>query len=151
MMTHPIVFLDIDGVLVTLASWGTATRFDPAAVKNLNLLTDATEARIVISSSWRFIREINDLLRAAGVTGQIIGRTPRLDGCSRGAEITAWLRFFNVETAPYVILDDDGDMDDLMNHLLRTTFDLGLTAECADEAIRVIRRNQAEHGHASLS
>ena len=62
---YPIIFLDFDGVLNTekyyceLKSKGLPSDdkygqlFDPEAVANLRKIIDATDARIVVSSSWR--------------------------------------------------------------------------------------------------
>lgn len=133
---RPVVFLDIDGVLVTARSWSTPARVDRSAVVALNLLTERTGAAIVLSSTWRFLPSVKTILRKAGVVGPIIGKTPR-DGYSRGAEIATWLHRHGGLMRRYVILDDDTDMDPLgVAHLVRTTFDLGLT---------LIHVAQAEH------
>ncbi len=72
-MNRPIIFLDFDGVLNTeqhqakLAvdrlpnkdAWGPL--FDPRAVANLRKIIDATDAAIVISSSWRYIHQPGSL------------------------------------------------------------------------------------------
>ncbi len=45
----------------------------------LNKLTDETGAKIVVSSTWRkdLHNPVEDTLKSAGVTGEIIGRTPQ--------------------------------------------------------------------------
>ena len=72
-MEQPVIFLDFDGVLNTeqyqarLAveskptkdAWGPL--FDPRAVANLQKIVEATDARIVISSSWRYIHKLGSL------------------------------------------------------------------------------------------
>src|SRR5688572_25715427 len=105
----PIIFLDIDGVLNSVEYHRERhirgrKPLDAVAIRRLNQLTDLTGARIVISSSWRqwgFLA-VRDMLRAAGVTGWIVSRTPILVGgvyegsglygwVPRGVEIAAWL------------------------------------------------------------
>ena len=72
-MEQPVIFLDFDGVLNTeqyqarLAiegkpkkdAWGPL--FDPRAVANLQKIVEATDARIVISSSWRYVHKLGSL------------------------------------------------------------------------------------------
>ena len=70
-----IIFLDIDGVLNS-EKWYIEIfdknlypnlenyplcEFDPLAIEQLNLLTDKTNAKIVISSTWRMGRTIDEL------------------------------------------------------------------------------------------
>lgn len=134
-----IIFLDIDGVLnhelwlqspeskAEVPGNSHARWFDPRAVALLNNLTDATYAKIVVSSSWRLDTSLDDLrvlLQKQGITGEIIGKTPYLSYASdegtylvpRGCEIQAWLENnrdkvgFKLSKASYVILDDQSDM-----------------------------------------
>lgn len=104
-----IIFLDIDGVLVTTnhgfdgikeyhSNLETHAMFDKNAVHNLNRLIEATEARIVLSSSWRTTtttEELESILKRGGVeNARVTGATPHVNvnGRShRGAEISAWL------------------------------------------------------------
>ncbi|MDE6338813.1 MAG: hypothetical protein K2K97_03370 [Muribaculaceae bacterium] len=72
-MNRPVIFLDFDGVLNTeqyqarLAVEGKPTKdawgplFDPRAVGNLKKIIDATDAEIVISSSWRYLYTLGSL------------------------------------------------------------------------------------------
>ena len=69
------IFLDFDGVLNTMEyqtalQWKGEPRkdeygslFDPEAVENLNLIIQNTNAKIVISSSWRLdgIRRMREM------------------------------------------------------------------------------------------
>ncbi|OJJ15443.1 hypothetical protein BKI52_39195 [marine bacterium AO1-C] len=135
-----VIFLDIDGVLnhtlwfqseerkLVLEDNSRAKWFDPKAVALLNELTDTTEAKIVISSSWREgypLEELTEILRLQGVTGEIIDQTPSLTFkqitpapyiVPRGCEIQAWLEQHREQladrlaNAKYVILDDQSDM-----------------------------------------
>jgi hypothetical protein len=118
-----IIFLDIDGVLnhqkwyefrhknvdiKLVASEYPKYEFDPNSVECLNWITDATGAKIVVSSTWRHgktVEELQELLKSVGVTGEVIGKTPSFgspknyDGrgenpgytIPRGCEIDYWL------------------------------------------------------------
>lgn len=115
-----VIFLDIDGVLNS-QDWYVYRRdsiamddvnaqypfyeFDPRAIKRLNRIIEETEAKIVVSSSWRSgetIESLQKLLNSVGVKGEVIGLTPHLwcnkpyedmDGyrIPRGCEIDWWL------------------------------------------------------------
>ncbi len=137
-----IIFLDIDGVLNN-TSWfksreacvSTATRMeydlsniDPNSVIILNEIINATEAKVVISSTWRktnSVKYLQELLEKKGFTGEIIDKTGVLyfrgiEGYNysvpRGCEIKAWLEINKgilgdkISKVKYAILDDDSDM-----------------------------------------
>lgn len=150
-----VVFLDIDGVLnsvewiqrVGLDVWDQAdggTQLDPDAVKRLDLIVQMSEARIVISSTWRKMYDpptIRGFLRRHGFTGEVIGETvhhiPMEERTTaqqasgryeRGWEIKAWLDEHPGVTH-YAILDDDSDMDGVREHFVHTQYPLGLRDE----------------------
>lgn len=141
----PLVFCDVDGVLVTLRSLRSLgpRRFDPECVKALNWLIKQARAEIVVSSTWRFMPGLQDIFIAEGVAAPIVGRTPDLSRCfpatyTRGLEIRAWLSAVD-EPRPFVILDDDSDMGDLLPRLVRTSFEDGLTMLLAERALCLLR------------
>lgn len=83
---NKVIFLDIDGVLVTWKSMQLGlspifkvARFDFCCVGELNRITYATGAEIVISSSWRHWNKINSYMVSEGVCGEIRGKTPLID------------------------------------------------------------------------
>ena len=144
----PVVFLDIDGVLcIKGCRPGT---FAPECVTALNWLTDATAAQIVVSSTWRHGTGWRERIEGKGITAKIIGRTPDLNdrnpgtviwtSVTRGTEIKTWLH--RHAPRPFVILDDDTDMDDLRDYLVQTSFDSGLTRPLAELAARVVMRSE---------
>lgn len=133
-MNHKIIFLDIDGVLNSQSVLRLAKKNDvvcPVMVNRLNRLIEQTDAKVVLSSSWRTIYGLEHTRDAylipAGFKGEIIDATIKLHGqkmfecVPRGAEIKEWLsRHPKVES--FVILDDYYDMEDIIDHLVQTTF-----------------------------
>lgn len=163
-MSQKIIFLDIDGVLVTdmtlairAAQEKTA---NPACVAALNHLIHESGADIVVSSAWRFcgLSEMRLILHHWGVIGNVIGITPDLAsqsiwegglyvGACRGNEILKWMAdHFTPEG--FVILDDmrtvelfpqQGDNRRLYGpHHIHTAFDTGLTPALVADALRVM-------------
>lgn len=135
-----VIFVDCDGVLNGIRNWPENSGrdwVDPKAVTRLNDITKRTGATLVISSTWRRFWDVRTILKRAGVTGQIVGETPYLPGQERGAEIKAWLDDNRVDS--YIILDDDSDMGELVEHLVQTDWDLGLQDRHVETA--VIRLN----------
>jgi len=123
-----VVFLDIDGVMNNIRRWpkkAGRTWIDPMAVRRLNKITHATDSVIVISSTWRRFWNVKKILQQAGVRGSIIGSTPFLTNEPRGSEIQKWLAKHGAEK--FVILDDDSDMGNLREALIKTKWDVGLT------------------------
>lgn len=118
-----VIFLDIDGCLNNQVMYERKENtmlgniggvLDKLCIANLNNITDRTGAKIVISSTWRLDDACVDYLKQSGVTGEIIGATPWLDGkyYVRGNEILAWIQqnqgYGNFNS--YAIIDDFDDM-----------------------------------------
>jgi hypothetical protein len=149
-----VVFLDFDGPIIPEQSHRNRRclleKAWPPCVAALNRITDTTGAKIVISSSWRWGGEpdAKTLLGLWGVTGEVIGITPILEtawkpdsklwtAVPRGREIAAW--FEGKESVKsFVIIDDDGDMEELKPYLIQTPFECGLTEADADLAIAML-------------
>ncbi len=125
-----LIFLDIDGVLVTdLTLHERRARglrgemiANPAAVTALNHLIGSTCARIVLSSAWRFcgLEEMKLILAAWGVHGEVVDMIPDLTRSSnghyypvsRGEEIGRFLEDLDRDpnrefVEEYIVLDDD--------------------------------------------
>jgi hypothetical protein len=136
-----IIFLDFDGVLNSEIfaaenkidkdsgqEIGTYphNQFDNRCIKLLNNITSATGAKIVISSSWRknrTLEELQLLCKQIGIKAEVIGKTPYLSYSNhkktvpRGCEILAWLQMNEGllgceihKYRKYVIIDDESDM-----------------------------------------
>lgn len=149
---RPVIFLDIDGVVVTPASvkMGGPKAADPSCVSQLSRIVDETDAEIVISSSWRIVHSIDfirGVLTAAGLDdpGRIIGATRHLHyrtengrnvgRAERRDEIIEWLRHHGREC--YVIIDDE-DEARIEGRFVHVASDRGLSAIDADRAISIL-------------
>jgi len=143
-----VIFLDIDGVLVTRNSIkyqhlnypdDTSIRFSQKAVKNLNKLIRLTKAKIVISSTWRLfhsLEELQNIFKKQAIKGDIISttsieRAPVEEDIPRGQKIADWLEN-NSAVKQYVIIDDDVQADCIQFHpynCVETSYKLGLAPE----------------------
>ena len=158
-MNRPIVFLDFDGVLNTeqyqaqLAVNGKPTKdtwgplFDPLAVENLRRILDATNAQIVISSSWQYVHSL-DSLRMMWKVRELPGEIRDTLACgatyiSRGEEIEYWLK--RNERPDYVIIDDLDDFSPAQRyHYVETNPIVGISEVDAQNAIEILRESRAE-------
>jgi hypothetical protein len=141
---HLVVFLDIDGVLnneKTLVNNGAIDALDPESLKLIEKLVEETGANIVITSTWRLghsLYWIQHMFRDLGFSypERIIGATMDLAGEPRGKEIKLWLQ--QVPVDGFVILDDDGDMPGVQEHLVKTSFKTGLTKKHTERAKKML-------------
>lgn len=138
-----VIFLDIDGVLVTRGSLkkasGLRSPFDPDCVEALNFLVEESKAVIVVTSSWKRIlglEELKDVFEHHGVIAEMIATTPNILG-SRGDEIERWLTGKD-RIESFVILDDDSDMFPYEDNLVRTDSSSGLTLESVNKALKIL-------------
>jgi HAD domain in Swiss Army Knife RNA repair proteins len=148
-----IVFLDIDGVLNdnTFDAEAESSTLRPAAVERLREILRATGAKVVLTSSWRYlitagamtVEGFEYLLRTHGLPkGSLVGHTPcdeELPG--RGAQIRRWLEAHGAVDA-WVALDDDPlELGaDSWRHV-RTQRGVGLTAADVRQSIEVLGRS----------
>lgn len=153
-----ILFLDIDGVLNS-EQWhssenckelGTSVKrfFDPICVEHLNRIINETETKIIISSSWRILRDLQnlqDLFKSIGFTGKILGKTEDLSIFEpesfnlRGLEIKNWIKdnqkHFKT-SIKYIILDDEDDfLKEQKQYFFQTNPSTGLDASITEKII----------------
>ncbi|HPY21478.1 MAG TPA: HAD domain-containing protein [Bacteroidales bacterium] len=132
-----VIFLDFDGVLNSgdnstalhylmcnnpdiNRTFIAGVEFDERCVRWLRYIINCTDAKIVISSSWKFLyklEELQSIWNELSLPGEIIGYTPCIDcefistfeedikPVERGKEIQRWLDLNKVEK--YCIIDDD--------------------------------------------
>lgn len=162
-MGKPIIFLDFDGVLnndrffeATRIRPGSDKALDPKCIGRLNALLSISGANVVISSSWRFNGRLSDLMgrtvhrslpelrkilvrRGFSYPERVVGKTPvhGLRG-HRGTEISQYIFDKGVES-PFVIIDDDDDMDPFIAHLVQTYPLYGMTNKDVDRAMILLK------------
>ncbi|MCM3268818.1 HAD domain-containing protein [Paenibacillus elgii] len=143
-----IIFLDIDGVLVTSRHMVQSKKyfgheFDPECVRNLQEILEKTEAKIVVSSSWRegrILKQLQSIFEINGIK-KVVGMTPIIEGAIRGKEIKEYLNDIlnsGVEVDKFVIIDDEEEMGELDDHLVETSFETGITKAIADKVIHFL-------------
>ncbi|HEY1789452.1 MAG TPA: HAD domain-containing protein [Verrucomicrobiae bacterium] len=139
-----ILFLDIDGVLnseMSARQFGTRYRFAKSSVEALNKILRQTDARFVITSSWRealALGEIVSYLERDGVlAGRAAGKT-RILQKARGLEIDAWLCSVPYSVSSFAILDDRDDMEMHRVRLVQTDPRAGLGIAHAERAIELL-------------
>ncbi|MDQ0878919.1 hypothetical protein QFZ77_007578 [Paenibacillus sp. V4I3] len=138
-----LIFLDIDGVLVTTNSLIPSDKyfghtFDQNCVQYLKEILKVTGAKIVISSSWRegrTLAQLQSMFKANGIENCIIDVTPSFDNETiRGIEIKAFLDVCK-DVEFFVIIDDEEKMGDLEPFLVETEFGTGITESVKDQVI----------------
>jgi hypothetical protein len=150
-----LIFLDMDGVLN-----GDDDRFcgvNADCAKRLQRIIEATGAKLVISSAWRYMilnGAMTDLgfqylLATHGIVADVVGHT-----CSdeevpeRGEQIRAWLRHNGPRPEKWLAIDDRGDVE--FSHfnekmLVQTDGTIGLTDEDVDWVIHLLGEKELSH------
>ena len=170
-----LIFLDIDGVLNYELYWSSGERqherlkelpenapkgahdICEKKVELLNTLIEKTDTKVVISSSWRHnrtVEQLQEVLDYRGFRGDIIDKTPSLFfgnkdysySVPRGCEIKAWLELnksilnTKIRKVKYVIFDDDSDMLYWQrNNYLWVDPYCGLTPNLIHKAIQILK------------
>lgn len=153
-----VIFLDVDGVINSGNNQKRNTRlkrtcetmyFDPTCMKNLKEIVEKTDARLVLSSDWRFPTErtksichLQNLIRKlADYELGVDDQTGEALSC-RNEEINQWLQSHK-ELESYVILDDVNDCfeGENLKRLVLTDEVVGLTDSDVVEAIEILNNN----------
>ena len=149
-----VIFLDFDGVLNSekyirsCGHYGVA--IDSSRMVLLKQIVDATDAVIVLSTSWREHwdsnkyycdetgLEINSIFNEFGL--EIFSKTPNL-GSNREQEIKMWLDEHN-DMENFVVLDDAFLSADYLNgHFVKTSnYRNGIDEKNVKEAIGILMR-----------
>jgi hypothetical protein len=138
-----ILFLDFDDVLNTPKTLERGELFDPVNIQNLNTILDRTDAKIVVTSTWRLATtpdELEQILVGAGVhaRGRVAGLTPWLPDRPRGAEIMAWFDQARTPVEAFAILDNRTDMESFAPFLVQTDPHSGLIPEQVDQVMGLL-------------
>ena len=175
-----VIFLDVDGVLNTSETFMERRKnyeknhkwtveIDIERVARLKYIINMTEAKVVLSSSWRLsgvmqdgkfvtrnenTRQLLDIFKSFGI--EIYDITPRINQ-KRYLEIREWLKGKNIES--FVIIDDETtDLMEFCNkELIKTSFlpngvmlmDMddcaGLCDEHVNKAIAILNSNEYKY------
>jgi len=155
-----VVVLDIDGVLNGPMGGPTTFRvvpdprcvLDRLCIRRLNQITAATDAQIVVSSSWRkeFRHSLARILEHAGVEAPVLSMTPFLgwqryfgETEHRGKEIRHWFRLFKRAHGflpAHVVVLDDVPVTPLNSYAVYTRGHVGLEDHHVAKAIRMLGR-----------
>jgi hypothetical protein len=138
-----LIFLDIDGVLITgssgnmVTSHGVMSYMEPSCLKSLSkILRCQAKPKIVISSSWRISMSNTELAfadnNASDIWGFVIGNTGSYL-TTRSDEIRKYLD--NNDYLDYVIIDDHDMTTSFGPRMFVTEFNIGLTNKIADDII----------------
>ena len=150
------IFLDFDGVINTPKG-----KFGKNAVTNLRRLLERTDAKVVISSTWRLqgMEYIQQLWQEYQLPGEVIDLTPScnstnfsnvdgqeewqgLHGC-KGLEIAEWLRLNAKEPYQYIILDDEEDfLFSQREHLVKVEGSKGFDKADVRVAIQILNTKE---------
>jgi hypothetical protein len=154
--THPIIFLDIDGVLCTQNLWKPDkiasdgySEFNQKCVNNLNMLVELTGAKIILTSSRRInktVEEFTAIMQRRGFTGQILAKVnedEQINSTARNEKIRQWINKHGLPDR-YVIIDDDARLaeigDPYIHHWVRTTYHRGLDEKALEEALQILKK-----------
>lgn len=155
-MINNIIFLDIDGVLNSDKYFDSISNkecmnlvdrlmldIDVSKVKILLEIINKTNAKIVITSSWRRMKlypYIKERLISMGLP--VVGETPFIEG-RRGEEIKSYLLENRVSN--YCIIDDEvfKDYKELEDYLIVTDFyEDGLTIDHAKGVVKKLIKKE---------
>jgi hypothetical protein len=163
------IYLDIDGVIATDATYKAARRgphrndsmsnaflielLDPAKIAMLNTITDATGATFILSSTWRHLRSTEGLstialLKLAGLRADFEGTTG-MDLGNRGAELMENIHLRGLGPKDYIIIDDDPTSADFLKKIghkggrwIQTPEKTGLSIKHVMKAINLLKDDQ---------
>lgn len=156
-MKCKIIFLDVDGVMKSAASTirngeDFKVILHPEHVEALNFILKKTDARIVLSSTYRMmwsVEETKAIFHEHGIDYKyVISHTPISHG-QRGQQIKDWLDRYpqiardkykvNLVVDRYVVIDDDSDMWGIdMRNFVQTSKNYGLTHLEAQKAVNIL-------------
>lgn len=139
-----VLFLDVDGVLNTFRDYETIGddvmfyRINRRCLDRLKNIIKETGCKLVLSSSWRVMKDGRETLEKIGEL-EFIGETDE-DSGPRGFQIKRWLDK-HPEVENYCIVDDDGDMmQNQLPHFIQTDPEYGIT-ETIEYRIKYVLNN----------
>lgn len=169
MCKERVLFIDVDGVLNDLQfDKRNVGFFDVKKIKMLAKIVEATKARIVLSSTWRYLKDcdekkepqaanmwkcLNNTFTKYGM--QISDITPVIDG-NRPKEISEYLKTH--ENLSWCSIEDDFSAADyekygISEYLVQTKYfvnksaDGGLKEEHIEKVMQIFKEQEKERGN----
>lgn len=152
-----IVFLDVDGVLNSQKTVFTMQLYvlEDDKLERLQKLINTTNAKIVISSTWRYSpnakNRLLDALKQRKIFKNYIGDTPNFSGdrsLKRTDEIETFLVGFEQKISQWIAIDDmklhEMNPKLMQGHFVHTSIEDGFTDEHLKQAIQLLQTKQSE-------
>ena len=149
-----VLIADVDGVLnydkTNATAPSGALGISNSRIKLLKQIIDATGAKVVLSSTWRYDRPCGkdyqylvNKLKDNDIA--VYSHIPEISSLRRGLEISAWLAR-HPDVDGWAVIDDvrfpDFDRGEFAGHLVITDSKLGLTEDDVEKAIGVLNREE---------
>lgn len=151
-MTNIILFLDIDGVLITTKPWQQDkiaedgySCFDNECASNLNILLASIPLDIILTSSRRKTIPLdifNQFFRNRNIKNQIVNYLPIISSVfSRKQEIEDYIFRNNIQN--FIIIDDDKSLNNLnpilKKNLVLTNSMIGFSKDKLEESLEIVK------------
>lgn len=148
-----LLFLDLDGVVnsvrfeirrqedkVLSELPYPLSEFDPICVNYVNEILDKTDAKLILSSDWRFTDGIENIFNKVGFTHPIYGKTCYGMSKGRGYEIQKYIDDCSDDVIAYCIIDDIDYCftKKQKKHFIHTNEYVGLTEDDVKKAINIL-------------
>lgn len=144
-----VIFLDFDGVLNsdeyferTKDDKINRSEFDVNSLKILREIISLTDAKIVVTSTWKVLRRFDKVKEYLKSQGILVYDTTRKIDFKRGEEIRDYLSSHK-DISEFVIVDDEvfPDFNELTKYLVKTDFySGGLKEEYKCEIVKRLRK-----------
>eukprot|EP01112_Ceratiomyxa_fruticulosa_P008613 TRINITY_DN2230_c0_g1_i4.p1 TRINITY_DN2230_c0_g1~~TRINITY_DN2230_c0_g1_i4.p1 ORF type:complete len:154 (-),score=29.14 TRINITY_DN2230_c0_g1_i4:81-542(-) len=148
-----VLFLDVDGVLISFAK---RSVFSEECMLNLKRIVDETRATIVITSNWKRSEDDLKRLEESFIKYKITFQSPlqftpegeflKDIANTRVQGILIWLLDLNTKITNWVAVDDmdlsKGNEETMKGHFVRTNREKGITKENAHEILSLLLADQ---------
>jgi len=162
MENKPIIFLDIDGVMIT--QWSEkqprkkyfkdfAKPFSPESVEVLNYIIETANIEIVLSSDWRHVFNEQMLEEFFNFNGikiapipmpydyvhefRDLNKYPNRKELKRSKEISTYVKEYKLE---HFVIIDDMKLECFPEHFVQTQSDVGLLLKHKEQIINILKR-----------
>lgn len=151
-----LIYLDIDGVLVSGASWRKPEILDDdfpnftyKSIESLNKILSITKGNIILTTSHKHKynnTEWKSIFKKRGIIlNKDINKLPEnIDNLSRKDELLKCFKENNDNINNIIIIDDDKSLNglpmQLKNRLIQTNSIIGLNSYCVEKVIELIKQ-----------